>query len=613
MLGAVDDTTSDARQDPDDRALSLVVVVLVAYRLAYHASYLGEVPFAHGTFADGAVYEQAARDILADPPLGTQAFYLQGAYAYFLALAMAIRPWPSLGLLLQLAAAFASLWLLHRSALKLWGRRAALLSTIALLAHPGLAFYENKHLSAELGVIANMLVFASFVAILGRRREPGRPWLLGLLGLGAASGFAVLARPNMVLALPFSLVGVVSLVRGRARSGVASPSQTTRRDATLAVALVSLGFVLALAPMAARNLAVTGHADVQPVHGGGTSFYIGNNPKSKGVWNDAGLMSARLGTESQELAEQLGVEPGLSERERAKAIGDVLYAKAFDWIADNPWTWVKLEVHKLWLTVGDQQLTQDYDWLGEQELLPWAHRVGLRFSGLLGIALLGAGAVLMGRWRPEDLGDASDDAGFIDAADGSRPALAWFLAGQVLAPLAANVLYFTSAQHRLPLVVPMAFLAGPGVLALVATARARLRRGDAQTPATSASTLPLWLIALALVAVIQGKQRRSPRTQPHPVHYYNLAMVQDQIGEPVLALEALDRAIELRPNQPIFHMRRAHLRLRFSDLDGAEQDLDVVTGLAEAGGVPDWVLQQVALDRQGVAFGRSVQALEGSR
>src|SRR5690606_9920268 len=147
----------------ENSTLLLIVAALVAYRIGYHASYLGEVPFAHATFSDGAVYEQSARDILEHPPLGREPFYLQGAYAYLLALGMAIRPWPSLGLVVQLLLAFATLALFHRSAVRLWGRTAGTWSSIALLAHPGLAFYENKYLSAELGVACNVLVLACFV------------------------------------------------------------------------------------------------------------------------------------------------------------------------------------------------------------------------------------------------------------------------------------------------------------------------------------------------------------------------------------------------------------------------------------------------------------------
>jgi hypothetical protein len=582
-----------------ERALVLIVVILIAYRVAYHATYLGEVPFAHATFADGAVYEQAARDILEHPPLGSEAFYLQGAYAYLLALGMAIQPWPSLGLLVQLALAFASLWLFHRVGVRLWGRRAALLSTIALLAHPGLAFYENKYVSAELGIACNVVVLAGFVALLrvsldragADRRAAG---LLAALGLGLATGLSILARPNMLVALPFTLVAAALLARGEAGER-ASP----RIAVALAVATTLLGTTLALAPMAARNLVVTGYPDIQPVHGGGTSFFIGNNSKSRGVWNDADLLSARLGTESQELAQVLNVDPELPVRERSRAIGDALYARAFDWIAANPGAWVKLELRKLWLTIGDQQLTQDYDWLGERELVPFAHRVGVSFSMLLALGLLGAGAVLGGRWQPHDGREPPAGPPAFVRTPSSRRALGWFIAGQIAAPLAANLLYFTSAQHRLPLVIPLALLAGPGSLALVSWVRLR-------EPQVDSNRRPIahWLVLLGVLALVQGPWPRSRRDAPHPVHYYNLAMVQDSIGEPLSALASLDRAIELRPSQPIFHMRRAHLRVRVGDLDGAEQDVTVVFKLAEAGGMPGWVLDQATLDRATIAHER---------
>jgi hypothetical protein len=589
--------TDDAPSAKLERVLGWIVVALIVYRVAYHASYLGDVPFAHATFADGAVYEQAARDILEHPPLGREAFYLQGLYAYLLALGMMIRPWPSLGLLVQLVLAFATLGLFHRCVLKLWGRRAALVSTIVLLAHPGLAFYENKHVSAELGIACNVLVIAGFVALLRVRLDRRSAHLLAALGVGLATGLSILARPNMLVGLPFTLIAVALLARGE-------PSERWVGRVALAVATTLLGTMLALAPMAARNLAVTGYPDVQPVHGGGTSFLIGNNPKSRGVWNDADLLSARLGTESLELAQALGVDPQLPSRERARAIGDALYARSFEWIAANPGTWAKLEVKKLWLTLGDQQLTQDYDWLGERELLPWAHRVGVSFSILLALGLLGAGAVLGGRWQP--LGEAP---AFVRTQT-SRRALGWFVAGQFAAPMAANLLYFTSAQHRLPLVIPMALLAGPGWLALIAYVGPPIQRWFAGrggwaapvAPQRDPSKRPLtwWMLVLAGLALLQGPWPRSHLDQPHPVHYYNLAMVQDSIGEPGDALASLDRAIELRPGQAIFHMRRAHLRRRLDDLDGAERDLTEVFALAESYDVPSWVLDEARLDRANI-------------
>ncbi|MCA9699168.1 MAG: tetratricopeptide repeat protein, partial [Myxococcales bacterium] len=517
------------------------------------------------------VYEQAARDIVEHPPLGTAPFYLQGAYAYLLALGMMIRPWPSFGLLVQLLLAGGALILFHRSMLRLWGRDAGRLCTIALLAHPGLMFYENKYLSAELGMIANIAVVAALVQLLrawAARRLPAdergrwspRPGLAAL-ALGAASGLAILARPNLSLALPFAMAAAALLARA---------SQDARRGrGALAAGLVLVGALLALAPMAHRNLMVTGHPDVQPIHGGGTSFFIGNNPKSKGLWNDGDLLSARLGTESSELAEQLEIDPDLDERDRVRAFGDALYDRALGWIGEHPGDFLRLELRKLWLTFGDQQLSQDYDWLGERELIPWAHRIGLSFSMILALGILGAGVIATRRWRadPAELVGRRADAPLLAADDpASRRALALVLAGLFLAPLAANLLFFTSAQHRLPLMLPAAVLAGPGALAAFAALRDRKRRGSWAPADVGPHSLPAWVWILAGLVLLQGPWSRSPQDHPHPVHYYNLAMVEDQIGEPRDALQSLDRAIALRPNQPIFHLRRAHLRLRMFDL-----------------------------------------------
>lgn len=584
--------------DTIDRALGWLLALLVAARVAYHATYLGEVPFAHATISDGAVYEQAARDIVEHPPWGTQPFYLQGSYAYLLALGMAVKAWASLGLLVQLSLAAFALWLAHRSFVRLWGLRAGRICSLLLLAHPALAFYENKYVSASLGVSCNVLVLSAFVAWLAAVRRPlARPrrvWLLaGLLGL--ASGLALLARPNLVLALPFSSL---ALLVGATHPGVATMRVGERaRAAAPSLLAFALGCVLALAPMALRNVIVTGHPDLQPVHGGGTSFYIGNNPGAGGLWNDAGMLSAQLGTEQLELAARLELAADHNERDQARAIGDELYRRAFAWIREHPGDWLALELRKLWLTIGDQQLTQDYDWLGERELIPWAHRIGVPFSLLLALALLGGAALLGGRWRPT--------SGGLTETSASRRALAWFIAGQLAAVLLANLLYFTSAQHRLPLVLPLALLAGPGLLVGVAELEARFRPSTSRQRADRVSPL---VAASAVALLVQGWVPRINRDQPHPVHYYNLAMAQDEIGEPLQALRSLDRAIALRPDHPLFRLRRAHLRFRGGDLDGAQEDLDMVLAVAREPDreppVPAWVIEEARLEQARIDYER---------
>jgi tetratricopeptide (TPR) repeat protein len=119
----------------------------------------------------------------------------------------------------------------------------------------------------------------------------------------------------------------------------------------------------------------------------------------------------------------------------------------------------------------------------------------------------------------------------------------------------------------------------------------------ASEPTTQAKPLSTWLLLAALLALAQGPWPRTRADSPHPVHYYNLALAQDSIGEPRDALAALDRAIELRPDHAIFRLRRAHLRVRLLDPAGAAEDLAAIDQLAANQGVPAWVLREAELDR----------------
>ena len=262
-------------------ALRILLALLVAKRLAYHLSYLVHDPFALATFSDGQLYEDAARDILAHPVLGTQPFYLQGLYAYLLALPLALAGAPVLGLLLQLVLAAGALLLFHRVARQQLGVLAGSLSTACLLACPELAFFENKYLSVALGVACNVLALFRLAArcAICEARAVWSP--------ASARGSRCSAVPTWWSRLPFSAGGIaVASARAQARplAGV--------------LAALGLGLLLALAPMALRNQLVVGGPDVFPSHGGAIPFFIGNNPHANGRWNTAGgLLSGQVGRE----------------------------------------------------------------------------------------------------------------------------------------------------------------------------------------------------------------------------------------------------------------------------------------------------------------------------
>ncbi|HKU38342.1 MAG TPA: glycosyltransferase family 39 protein, partial [Polyangiales bacterium] len=450
-----------------------VLAALLVQRLVYHAAYFQLDPFALVTVSDGQLYERAARDLLAHPFWGSEPFYLQGMYAYLLAAGIAFTDSAVGGLGVQLVAAGAGLLAFGLAARACFGPRVGLLSLLVLLATPGFAFYENKYLSVALGNVTCMLVLWAFA------RLANRPDAKHAALLGVCAGLSVLGRGNLLIALPFC--------------ALAAAFAASRRSVWVRMALfalVLLGAGAALLPMATRNLVVTGNPTVFPSHGGGIPFYIGNNPSANGRWNDAGgLLSGQVWLERRELARRLELQQ-VPERELDAAIGGELYTRAFRFISEQPLAWLWIELQKVYYTFGNHAFVRDYDLLGERELLGWLYPIGLPFGVVLGLGTLGL--ILITR------------RALATRHELAHAALCCALWGITLAILAANLLWFTSAQNRAPLVVPLAFVAGPALDTL-------LRRARRELPAAA---LPHALLAFAALLTAQAFIPRLPTDRP---------------------------------------------------------------------------------------------------
>lgn len=521
--------------------LGLVLLGLVLYRVVYHLGYVSESPFAAATVSDGSVYELAALDLAAHPPLGSKPFYLQGAYAYFLALPIAYGRLPA-ALAAQLMMAVATWVILWRALGRIVDGPTSLATIILGLSYGGWAFYENKFLSAELTLFASVVVVAAWI------RFERTATLFGAGLLGFATAVAALARPNLVLVL-------IPL-------GFACAAVARVRDVAWAPRLATLvfGCAVGLAPMVIRNAVVTGQATFMPAHGGGTSFYIGNNAHANGVWNGGALLSGDVTHELDDVA-----AARLSDESPEQAVGRELYARAWRDIVGDPVRWFRLELRKLWLVIGNDELAQDYDMAGERELIPWAWPISLPFGVLLGLAV--PGAVVLRRTAP---------ALWIGRA--------WALGGLILATFAANLVFFTSAQHRLPLVIPVLVLSAPiiGLFVAAVAARSWAPLANLRGP----------LIVGALIA-LQALWPRTRRPAPPAAHYFNLALAYERVAEFGPAMAALDRAVERAPEHAVIRMERAVMRRRLGANEAARADLRV---LARQSDVPIWIRERAAAE-----------------
>jgi tetratricopeptide (TPR) repeat protein len=527
------------RLDPSLYALWAVVAGLCIQRCVYHLAYLKLDPFALITIGDGQVYEDAARDILAFPYWGSKPFYLQGAYAYLLAAGIAPNGDVVGGLILQLIAACAGLLLFGLAARSLFGPRVGLLSLIVLLAAPDVTFYENKYLSVVLGSFASMLLLWTFA------RDVRKPSFTRACLVGLSAGLCALSRPNLILVAPFCAAGVWLAAHRR--------SQLMR--AWLVIGML-VGLAAALTPMSLRNLVVTGSPTVFPSHGGGIPFFIGNNPNANGRWNDAGgLLGRQVSLERDDLAQKLGLSGEGAALDAA--IGGELYRRAFEYIATQPGSYVLLELKKLWALTGNHAYAHDYDLLGEQELLGAAFPFGLPFGVALGLGALG---LLLLSQRARHV-----------THELTHAALFCVLSGLCLATLVANLVWFTAAQHRVPLYIPLAFAAGPAIDAIYKRTRNEL----------PASELPIGVAIAAALLVLQAFYPRVAEPKPSSTHYFNLANAEEALGRPDAALAHYALATERNPKQAAYWWRRAILAQRMRRLDDARHSLDQLLALPD--------------------------------
>jgi len=149
----------------------------------------------------------------------------------------------------------------------------------------------------------------------------------------------------------------------------------------------------------------------------------------------------------------------------------------------------------------------------------------------------------------------------------ARRATAWFLAGQLTAVLAANLLWFTAAQHRMPLVVPLAFAAGPVLEASLV--RRTWRVGSRLA------------MAFAAMLALQAFWPRPAPVRPSAAHYYNLAAAFESLGRYPEALAHYQHAITRSPKQPMFYLRFARLAVAVHRDAAAQTALETLRTLPD--------------------------------
>ena len=541
---------------PLSRPERLVLLAVFAVKALLSAAALFQIqsgPFGAVPILDEATYLDWAGQLAHGGWLGEGSFAQDPLYPYLLALLLKCGGGMLAARLLNACLALGALALFFCWARAALGTRAALIGA-ACLCLWGSLLLDEVSVGKE-SLVLLLCALALYAA--GRAFATGgdRAWLFagGCLGvLGLTRGNFLLIAPVLAFALGFR----------RHRAGL----------------VFVAGVLLALAPIALRNLAVGGDPNPTAVSSG-MNFYIGNHLRANGTYQRAPWVTRGTAFETEDYRLEASWREGrpLRPREASRYWTD----EGLTFWATEPVDAVVLLVKKAQLTISSRELPNNASLLCMRRL----------FVPVLGFTFLGFGWLL-----PLAIGGSV--AWLREKRPGRYAILAAALYGGTL------VLTFVLERYRVPL-APFA-AAGAGLIIDRAIDLGRARRwlslaGLALPAALSAGLvwLPVDLLSpaseLAQCANLVGSAltdagdaadglpllRYAVQQQPADAEaQYNLGLALGFTGHLEEAEAAYAEALRLAPKHAKAHFNLALLRLNAGDADGALAEL---SGAGELG------------------------------
>lgn len=412
----------------------LVAVLAIAVRLVYLLELSGQPGFDY-PMVDEKWHWEWAHDIIGGPFWGEGAWFRAPLYPYLLAfLAWVTGSSIFWSKFLQILLCGGTAIFIYRLAHRLFGTTEAIVSGLIYAIYGTLLFYEPAFLIP--GLFLLLLVWGMDRLVAHWETDDIRPWLY----TGLVFGLAAIARPNVLLVLPF-----LAALRFFTVPSGQDIAARLRRPLVLAA-----GVILIVLPVTVRNLIVTGDFILISSQGG-INLYLGNNEKADGLT----MLIPEVDLDESVSWRQF---PVLTEAAAKKEAGQDLSqaqqssfwtGKAVDFILDNPGRFASLLWRKCVYLVSGFENSDNGDIYHQRDrslvysALVWHKGIFFPFGVLLPLAIGGI-VVCRRRWR--DL----------------LPIYVF-----MIAYIPSIVLFLVTARHRLPLVPFLIILAAAGVVYLV--------------------------------------------------------------------------------------------------------------------------------------------------
>jgi len=407
------------------RVAGLLALAGVVLRLSVILWRRGHDPLFHQPINDAAIYDQWARALVAGHGFGLEGapFFLPPLYPYLTALLYRLDGGSIWAVtIVQALFGVGAVLGIHRLGSRLYDHRAGLYAgIIALLFGPAL-WYEGWQLPTALNlflmvVTLNLLFECLDSDILTRSRSK-----LYFAGLGLALGLASINRPQNLL------LAVIILAWLWWRNRKAGPVSYR------SLGLVLAGIVITMAPVIIHNLRISGEP-VPVSANGGINFYVGNYSGADGRFSLPPNFPAFIGQMQAASQQQAQTETG--RRLNWRQVSSFWFGKGWKDLVDDPGRALRLGLRKAHLLAAWREMENNFvvAWVRDktgpgQWLIP--------SMGLLWLLAVPGLVNALRRRSDRDI--------------------------LLLIPLVTVVLvclvFWVSTRNRLPLLIPLAVLAG---------------------------------------------------------------------------------------------------------------------------------------------------------
>jgi 4-amino-4-deoxy-L-arabinose transferase-like glycosyltransferase len=400
----------------------LPIAVFIVTRGAYVLDVSSSDPILRDFYTlDSERYLAAAQSIVSGATL-SEPFHFAPLYAYFLAIfsLLGLGIWAVY--LVQLALGALSVWFVFRLGRACFGRTSGVLAATLFTLYGAASMLELKIMETTLAT--TLLTSAVFYALPSQASQRRR------LLSGVLLGLACLARPNVLLFVPFVLLWAFT-----------NGSWTFRhvRRRLPRVLPLAAGVLAVLFAMGARNRIQSGEWILISSQGG-VAFSQGNNAAADGGYGREQGFSGRPLEQAKEARQIAETAEG-----RALTVSEVdsyWYGRGVSYLTSDVTGALALWAKKFRAWLGSDELSLEYVFRADRSLFPSLWLVSLPFAVIVAAAVL---TLKRASW----LGKSA------------------LLLGVVLTNVLSILIFFFASRYRVPAVPVLCVLAGAGIHRLI--------------------------------------------------------------------------------------------------------------------------------------------------